>query len=345
MRVGGGPFLVALALAAPAARAQDFTVNSTADVVDVTVGDGLCSTGRLVASAPECTLRAAIQEANALAGPHRITVPAGTYLLTTPLVCPANDTASPSPQYCLLRDVSIVGAGAASTVLDAGGLDRVFVVAARVTARIEGVTIQNGRRTGGSPGGSGGGIANYGDLTVVNSVLNRNASQVEGGGIYSSSILLGAGLFSSGALHLYGTSFLNNSADAGGGVNVNYGKSLSVENCAFTGNSAQHGGGLFDWSTNATIIGSTFSQNTARFNTNGGLGGGLFATDGAQVNQANAPWTLRITSSTFAGNQADHGGETRPSQNLLVRTGGIKPACAASARRRLIVSASARVPT
>jgi CSLREA domain-containing protein len=54
-----------------------FTVDSTLDAVDAAPGDGLCATGGGV-----CTLRAAIQEANALAGSDTIVVPAGTYTLT-----------------------------------------------------------------------------------------------------------------------------------------------------------------------------------------------------------------------------------------------------------------------
>ncbi|MCH7877737.1 MAG: DUF3466 family protein [candidate division Zixibacteria bacterium] len=48
-------------------------VNSTGDAPDVSPGDGNCNTGGpTVAGAPECTMRAAIMEANALAGPDTI---------------------------------------------------------------------------------------------------------------------------------------------------------------------------------------------------------------------------------------------------------------------------------
>ncbi|MEZ5227846.1 MAG: right-handed parallel beta-helix repeat-containing protein [Acidimicrobiales bacterium] len=40
-------------------------VNSTADAVDSNIGDGNCDTGALIGADPECTLRAAIAEANA----------------------------------------------------------------------------------------------------------------------------------------------------------------------------------------------------------------------------------------------------------------------------------------
>ena len=53
-------------------RAQVMVVNSTADLPDLNPGDGLCDTGRMVmrdgSEETECSLRAAIMEANALAG-------------------------------------------------------------------------------------------------------------------------------------------------------------------------------------------------------------------------------------------------------------------------------------
>ena len=47
-------------------------VNSTGNSSDTNAGDGVCSTGGTVGSDPECTLRAAIQEANAQSGPDTI---------------------------------------------------------------------------------------------------------------------------------------------------------------------------------------------------------------------------------------------------------------------------------
>ncbi|MCP3980130.1 MAG: right-handed parallel beta-helix repeat-containing protein [bacterium] len=66
-RWNGGVGCLILLLLAPAAIGAPFTVNSTADSVDVTPGDGICAT-----AAATCTLRAAIQESNAFAGVHLI---------------------------------------------------------------------------------------------------------------------------------------------------------------------------------------------------------------------------------------------------------------------------------
>lgn len=58
--VFGGAFLASALFALPTA-----TVNSTGDLPDSNLGDGVCHTGMdNVAGQPECTLRAAIQEAN-----------------------------------------------------------------------------------------------------------------------------------------------------------------------------------------------------------------------------------------------------------------------------------------
>ena len=48
------------------AHAKRFNVNSTQDAVDLNPGDGICAT-----ATGECTLRAAIQETNALPEPIR----------------------------------------------------------------------------------------------------------------------------------------------------------------------------------------------------------------------------------------------------------------------------------
>src|SRR3954447_17536193 len=60
-----------------ARAAGPFTVDSAADSVDAAPGNGAClDAGGL------CSLRAAVMEANALAGPDVVILPSGTYSLT-----------------------------------------------------------------------------------------------------------------------------------------------------------------------------------------------------------------------------------------------------------------------
>ena len=66
-----------LALFSGTAEAATFVVNSTIDAADAIPGDGSC-----VTSGGPCSLRAAIEEANAPVGDDTISLPAGTYTLT-----------------------------------------------------------------------------------------------------------------------------------------------------------------------------------------------------------------------------------------------------------------------
>src|SRR5882762_10955183 len=65
--------------ATPVVFAASFTVNTQSDTHDVNPGDGQCADAD-----GNCSLRAAIEESNALPGfpPVVITLPSGTYVLT-----------------------------------------------------------------------------------------------------------------------------------------------------------------------------------------------------------------------------------------------------------------------
>jgi large repetitive protein len=72
-RMGLAVVVLALGMSAPpTAGATDFTVDATSDTSDAAAGDGACKT-----SANKCTLRAASEEANALAAPDVIKFAAG----------------------------------------------------------------------------------------------------------------------------------------------------------------------------------------------------------------------------------------------------------------------------
>ena len=110
-------FLVALLLGLPA-FAKTFTVNSTTDAVAANPASGICETapGNGV-----CTLRAAIQVANALPGPDTIIVPAGTYALTIP---GQGEDAAAAGDLDITDNLTITGAGAATTIIQACELRR-----------------------------------------------------------------------------------------------------------------------------------------------------------------------------------------------------------------------------
>ncbi|HKB38553.1 MAG TPA: CSLREA domain-containing protein, partial [Gemmataceae bacterium] len=166
-----------------------FNVTTPVDVVDAS--DGVLS------------LREAILEANTSPNADTIILPAGTYKLTR---AGAGEDEALTGDLDITDHLTISGAGAGATIVDANFLDRAFHVLGG-TVTISGVTIQHGIA------GAGGGILNYGTLTVRDSTLCGNFAS-EGGGIYTfgtatvtnstlcgnSANTVGGGIFNSGTL-------------------------------------------------------------------------------------------------------------------------------------------------
>jgi len=178
--VAGLFFLVGLG-AQPLAAAT-FVVDTTTDSIDAAPGDGACAD-----SGSNCTLRAAIMEANALTGADEITLPAGVYTITI---------AGPNEDACVTGDfdisdtsgrLTITGAGADVTIIDAADLDRVMDVRDDADLKITGVTLQNGRCTGTSYGAIGGGLHNrFATAELEDCVVTSNYCYPNnGGGIYN----------------------------------------------------------------------------------------------------------------------------------------------------------------
>ena len=129
--------LVGFGVASTPARAEAiFDVDTTADTVDTSPGDDICAD-----SGGQCSLRAAIMEANALVGDDVIIVPAGTYTLT---IAGSGEDLGATGDLDITDKVTLIGAGADITIIDGNGTDRVFDIAYGVTAVFNYVTITNG---------------------------------------------------------------------------------------------------------------------------------------------------------------------------------------------------------
>jgi len=257
-------FALILFLASPAFSA---TINVTANAPDELGANGSCS------------LREAIQNINdgvttftdcaptgAYGTSDTINIPAGTY--TTTLA--GSEFLNANGSYDIMNSVSIVGAGASTTTINGGGLDRVFFIYQYTTGglvvSISGVTV-----TGGVPAnGYGGGIYNYGTLNVTNSTISGNtAGYGGGGGIYN----IG------GTLTVTSSTITGNTASGewgcGGGIYIGatttYPYDL-ITNSTISGNTATDGGGMYNYSNSLRLTNSTISGNTA----SSGWGGGMY---------------------------------------------------------------------
>jgi large repetitive protein len=195
-----------LALAAPAAWATEFSVNNTNDAPDANTTDGVCDSNSEV-EGNQCTLRAAIREANAQGAADVINVPAGTYTLT---IKGAGEDTSATGDLDIKEDLTINGAGAASTKVegDAGFDDTIFENhsgASGTNTTLTGLTI-----TGGSAN-DGGGIRNFATLTISDSTITGNSSSdtsVNSGG---------GGIYNDGTLTVFDSTISDNTASLDGG--------------------------------------------------------------------------------------------------------------------------------
>ena len=178
--------------------ATTFNVDSTADEVDVTPGDGACAT-----AGGACTLRAAVQEANATAGLDTVALPAGVYFLTIA----GTDNTADAGDLDITDPLTITGAGARSTIIDGNAIDRVFHSPTTDDLTMSGVTVRNG-----SIDGAGGGFEKgNGKLTLTDVTVTGNAATGNGGGISTAG----------GQITLTSVTLANNTAANGGASCLN----------------------------------------------------------------------------------------------------------------------------
>jgi CSLREA domain-containing protein len=278
--------LAAMAMAAllavvPAWADTTFTVDSTTDAPDADPGDGACST-----AADECTLRAAIEQANALSGDDVVGFDpsvGGTITLG-------------GSELLIASNLKIEGPGEDELSVSADNKSRVFNVRG-ATVEIGGLTITGGtgevmgNRFGSSLCGGarlGGGIYNdRATLTLSDSTISGNGGC--GGGMYN--------LF--GTLTLSDSTVSENTSPSNCGGICNSDGTLTVEKSTISGNTSNYGGGILSGSygggnASSTITDSTISANTAKE----GQGGGLFHTTGP----------MTVSDSTITGNTASAGG-------------------------------------
>ena len=169
---------LAVLIAAPNARATiDFYVNSSGDA-SAGGAPGVCQTTPMNSV---CTLRAAVEAATAvMRQPGEevvIHVPSNTYTFT---IAHSVDVSG---------FTTILGAGAATTIVDANHLSRAFLVKSGSVAKISGLAIRNG------VGITGGCVAQNisgSVLTIEDSIVEYCSATGQGGGVTSGA----------GALHM-----------------------------------------------------------------------------------------------------------------------------------------------
>ncbi|MEO8195253.1 MAG: choice-of-anchor Q domain-containing protein [Thermoanaerobaculia bacterium] len=167
-----GIVLVALLASASALAAATFTVTRPDDQLDTLPGDGAC----IAQNGGGCSLRAAVQEANALFGADGIYLPPGTYSLTR---AGAGENLAATGDLDIASAITLVGTGWSVTTIEMTGyIDRIFDVQGFSSLTLADVTI-----SGGAVAGIGGGILVEagGTLTLARSRIRGCLSNLGGG--------------------------------------------------------------------------------------------------------------------------------------------------------------------
>lgn len=272
---------------------QTFTVNSTLDVALSTPPDGTCNMMYVYT----CTLRIAIQEANAAPG-STIVLPTGVYTLN---LVGKDEDAALSGDLDITANVTITGAGYGATIITGkdGWDDGIFDIANTANVHFSNLAIQHGTRKDGGGGGirnrgalsldavevsqnsalGGGGIYNYGSLWIDHSVVadNSNPFNVAGGGGITNNDVQGPG-----QLHISNSTLSGNVSSGEGGALQN-GGTATLTNVTISGNqSAGNGGGITAQYASSTILNNvTIADNTADSDHNeSGDGGGVSSGSG-----------------------------------------------------------------
>jgi CSLREA domain-containing protein len=323
---------------ANAQRAQDspvpqvinfpYFVNSTSDAGNNTRNATVCDDGT-----GHCTLRGAIQAANANAGADVINialVPGSVINLGSAL-----------PNIAQALSINGPTAGTVTVRRNSAASYSVFTVTAGPVS-FSGLTIANGNA------GNGGGIKLSGTTVNVTNCVFLGNGATNGGGIYNDGATLnvtnctftgnGAGSDGGGiANDHYGTANVSNStftgntanngdstASGGGAIcngdhNHSYGGYMTVTNATITGNTALRGGGLSIGGAAAagflTVTNSTIVGNSSFF---GDSAGGISSDGQGPVNIKNTIVALN----TGAAGRDVYGGFVSSGFNLIGKTDG-----------------------
>jgi CSLREA domain-containing protein len=293
-----------LAAPVPVFSQTTFVVDTEVDAVDSDPGDGICET-----AAGDCSLRAAVQETNALAGEDVIEAPAGEYVLS---IAGAGEDAAVTGDLDVTDDLTIEGAGAANGVIDGDQLDRVLDVLSETALSMSGFTISDSsvRTSGAWPPPNlheacGGAIRNRGSLAMSHFVVSN-------GHIFFG---VGGGICNFGSLTLADGQVIGNSSVPDGGGIWSVGN-LSLVAVTVTGNQAEFNGGGIHSEGTLTITDSTISENLTTY-----VGGGISIRSGtADLTRARVlanktlyqgagifnSGDMDIADSTISGNQVDN---------------------------------------
>ncbi|MBN1922810.1 MAG: right-handed parallel beta-helix repeat-containing protein, partial [Anaerolineae bacterium] len=240
-----------------------FSVNQGGDFTDSNIGDGVCDVSPSIGG-DQCTLRAAVQQANANLGANTIVLPAGSYSLS---IAGADATAA-AGDLDINDALTLNGAGANTTIIQNTTTDRVFEIRNSAIVTITGVTVKGGDTTS----ANGAGILVNSSTTLTLDGVSIQENQTASGS--------GGGIYTEGTLAISNSAIISNTAGAetngGGGIFVLSGLS-TLRNVTVSANQTKgNGGGIQNLVGIVNLNNVTVAENIADSDNDGGDGGGLY---------------------------------------------------------------------
>lgn len=297
-------------------RHSGFTVDSMQDASDDNPGDGNCND-----TAGNCSLRAAIEESNALSGVDIISVPVGDYPLS--IFSPLSINA----------DTSLIASGDGLAVIDASSINRSVSFIGAQNGNTPDVELIQLGLTGGNNFNGSGLTLDAGNLLLDNSEVYGNSASSSFGGagiqidfsttaiitnssIYNNQIPPGdaGGIFSLGELTLINSTISGNlggdvETNETGGINISNGSAVII-NSTITDNSGVDTDGLYVGLANSISIINTVIGDQSGTGTD--CGGNLGSIN-TRMNNADSDGScgFSLTTAPLLAALADNGGFTQ----------------------------------
>lgn len=145
------------------------------------------------------------------------------------------------------KSVNLVGVGSGKTVVEMDNKDTVFTIGGDnpdIDVSLKGILIRGGLNE------HGGGIYNYGRLTIEDTIITRNTATYSGGGIY----------VYNGSLRIKNSRICGNRAAHQGGGIINFNGTVNMESGIIDANTAAYGGGVLNHGLMNMYMGSIINN-------------------------------------------------------------------------------------
>ena len=264
------------ATATPVIPGNIISVTTTEDELN---NDGDCSLREAIIAANR---NEAVDACSAGGGADRIDLPAGHYILSIPRIGDVLEEGTEEEgDLDIQSTLTILGAGAGKTIIDARRRDRVLDIHPDNVVTISDVTITGGELIDSIGVGSGIRIARDSELTLQNSrVVSNN---------------LGSGIAMGGSTLMISNSQISENSRSG--LVISNLSSATIQNSTISDNyTPEHGGGILNWGT-VKIINSTISGNRSD-----NIGGGISNLGNVEL------YNVTITNNTADANSDAFGG-------------------------------------